>query len=97
MRPDEIGTVDEAPRTPVVASRDPEHAEQFAEEHRIEGRREDLERFEDLELGIAVVARAFEQGGYEPTFGTSRVDAGAGEELFARLADRLREREELSA
>ncbi|AZS48263.1 neutral/alkaline non-lysosomal ceramidase N-terminal domain-containing protein [Microbacterium oxydans] len=48
-------------------------------------------------LGYLPTARAFEQGGYEPTFGTSRVEAGAGEELFARLADRLREREELSA
>lgn len=48
-------------------------------------------------LGYLPTARAFEQGGYEPTFGTSRIEAGAGEELFARLADGLREREGLNS
>ncbi len=41
-------------------------------------------------LGYLPTAAAFAQGGYEPTFGTSTIEAGAGEYLFETIVIRLR-------
>ncbi len=40
-------------------------------------------------LGYLPTAAAFAQGGYEPTFGTSRIAAGQGERLFEVVTARL--------
>lgn len=48
-------------------------------------------------LGYLPTRDAFEQGGYEPTFGTSTIDAGQGEYLFGQIAAWLRGEVEGSA
>lgn len=40
-------------------------------------------------LGYLPTREAFSQGGYEPTFGTSVIEAGQGEELFTEVRNRL--------
>ncbi len=45
-------------------------------------------------LGYLPTAAAFEQGGYEPTLGTSTIAPGQGEYLFAEIAAWLRQRDQ---
>lgn len=47
-------------------------------------------------LGYLPTLAAFEEGGYEPTFGTSTIAAGQGEYLFGRIAAHLRSGQEAS-
>lgn len=47
--------------------------------------------------GYLPTAEAFDQGGYEPSLGTSTVSRGQGEYLFAEITDWLRAREDARA